>query len=39
MLWIMTSPGRGIKNKDKNPEENNKTLQEEVHGEDHPGNQ
>jgi hypothetical protein len=39
MLWIMAGPERGIQNKDKNPEENNKTSEEEIHGKDHPGNQ
>jgi hypothetical protein len=39
MLWIMTSPGRGLRDKKSKGKRMNIDKRGEFHGEDHPGNQ
>jgi hypothetical protein len=39
MLWIMTSPGRGLRDIKSKLKRMNIDKRGEFHGEDHPGNQ
>jgi hypothetical protein len=39
MLWIMVSPGRGLRDKKLKPKRININNQGGLHGKDHPGNQ
>jgi hypothetical protein len=39
MLWIMTSPGRGLRDKKSKGKRMNIDKRGELHGEDHPRNQ
>jgi hypothetical protein len=39
MLWIMVSPGRGLRNKRLKDKRMNIYKRGDFHGKDHPGNQ